>query len=58
MNFFNRAPLNLPLIGCGAGHGAWWHQANEYITVNGLREFGKFFAVWMHEWAKERDGSA
>ncbi len=53
MNFFNRAPLNLPLIGCGAGHGAWWHQANEYITVAGIREFGKFFAVWMNEWAKE-----
>lgn len=53
MNFFNRPPLNLPLIGCGAGHGAWWHQANEYITLAGIREFGRFFAVWLQEWANE-----
>jgi acetylornithine deacetylase/succinyl-diaminopimelate desuccinylase-like protein len=53
LNFFNRDPVQMPIIGCGAGHGAWWHEANEYITVEGIREFGKFFVVWMHEWAKE-----
>ena len=52
-DLFNRAPLQLPIIVFGAAHGARWHEANEYITVDGLREFMKFTATWLFAWAEE-----
>ena len=52
-DLFNRAPLQLPIIVFGAAHGARWHEANEYITVEGLREFMKFTATWLFAWAEE-----
>ena len=52
-DLFNREPLQLPIIVFGAAHGARWHEANEYITVEGLREFMKFTATWLFAWADE-----
>ncbi len=52
-DLFNRAPLQLPIIIFGAAHGARWHEANEYVTVEGLREFMKFTASWLSAWADE-----
>ena len=52
-SLFNREPLQLPVIVFGAAHGARWHEANEYITVDGLREFMKFTATWLFAWADE-----
>ena len=53
-DLFNRSPLQLPMIVFGAAHGARWHEANEYITMEGLREFMKFTATWLFAWASER----
>ena len=36
-DLFNRAPLKLPMIVFGAAHGARWHEANEYVSLEGLR---------------------
>ena len=52
-DLFNRAPLQLPIIVFGAAHGARWHEVNEYITVEGLRELMKFTATWLFAWADE-----
>ena len=52
-DLFNRAPLQLPIIVFGAAHGARWHEANEYITIEGLRELMKFTATWLFAWADE-----
>jgi acetylornithine deacetylase/succinyl-diaminopimelate desuccinylase-like protein len=51
-NLFNRSPLQLPIIAFGAGQGAWWHEANEYISVEGIREFMKTMTLWLHQWAE------
>ena len=52
-DLFNRAPLQLPIIVFGAAHGARWHEANEYITIEGLKELMKFTATWLYDWADE-----
>ena len=52
-DLFNRAPLQLPIIVFGAAHGARWHEANEYITIEGLRELMKFTATWLFAWVEE-----
>ena len=51
-DLFNRSPLQLPIIIFGAAHGARWHEANEYVTVEGLRDFMKFTVTWLHAWAE------
>jgi len=50
---FNRRPLGLPMIIFGAGHGAWFHEANEYASVETIRDFMKLLVQWLHEWANE-----
>ena len=50
---FNRQPLGLPMIIFGAGHGAWFHEANEYASVESIRDFMKLLVQWLHEWANE-----
>ena len=52
-DLFNRSPLRLPIIVFGAAHGARWHEANEYVTLDGLREFMKFTASWLYAWADQ-----
>jgi acetylornithine deacetylase/succinyl-diaminopimelate desuccinylase-like protein len=49
--YFNQHPLNLPCIFAGTGHGWRAHQADEYITIDGLRENMHFVADFLHEWA-------
>lgn len=48
---FNRPPLNKPLIFVGMGHGERWHQPNEYITVDGVRDHMRYVATFLDEWA-------
>jgi acetylornithine deacetylase/succinyl-diaminopimelate desuccinylase-like protein len=50
-DLFNRAPLSLPMIAFGAGHGGRFHEVDEYITIDGYREFMHLTASWLHEWA-------
>jgi acetylornithine deacetylase/succinyl-diaminopimelate desuccinylase-like protein len=52
-DLFNRSPLQIPIIIFGAAHGARWHEANEYVSVEGLREYMKFTASWLLAWADE-----
>ena len=40
--------LKLPVVSGGLGHGGRQHVANEYMTVNGLLEFEKFVATFIH----------
>ena len=54
-DLFNRAPLTLPIIIFGAAHGARWHEANEYVSLEGLRDFMKFTASWLFQWAREEN---
>jgi acetylornithine deacetylase/succinyl-diaminopimelate desuccinylase-like protein len=49
--YFNQDPLHLPCIFVGTGHGWRAHQADEYITIDGLRENMHFVADFIHEWA-------
>ncbi len=51
-NMFNRPPLNKPLVANGMGHGGRWHQANEYITVSGIRSLMRYMATFLHCWAE------
>jgi len=59
---FNRPPLSKPLIFVGMGHGDRWHQPNEYITVEGVRDHMKYVATFLNEWAESAaaypDGAA
>ena len=40
--------LGLPVVSGGLGHGGRQHVANEYMTVNGLKDFEIFVATFMH----------
>jgi acetylornithine deacetylase/succinyl-diaminopimelate desuccinylase-like protein len=48
---FNRPPLSKPLIFVGMGHGERWHQPNEYISVEGVRDHMRYSATFLDEWA-------
>jgi acetylornithine deacetylase/succinyl-diaminopimelate desuccinylase-like protein len=47
--------LSLPVVAGGLGHGGRPHTANEYMTVEGLREFEKFVSTFLYLMA-ETDG--
>ncbi|MBN2123058.1 MAG: M20/M25/M40 family metallo-hydrolase [Deltaproteobacteria bacterium] len=40
--------LKLPVVSGGLGHGGRQHVANEYMTVNGLKDFEKFAATFLY----------
>ena len=40
--------LHLPVVSGGLGHGGRQHVPNEYMTVNGLRDFEKFAATFLY----------
>lgn len=40
--------LKLPVVGGGLGHGGKSHTADEYMTVEGLRDFEKFVATYLY----------
>jgi acetylornithine deacetylase/succinyl-diaminopimelate desuccinylase-like protein len=48
---FNRPPLSKSVIFVGMGHGERWHQPNEYITVDGVRDHMRYVATFLDEWA-------
>lgn len=50
-SLFNQPPLSLPVSFAGAGHGARWHQPDEYCTIDGLRDAMKYALTFIHEWA-------
>jgi len=39
--------LRLPLVSGGMGHGSRQHSPDEYMTVDGLRDFEKFVATFL-----------
>jgi acetylornithine deacetylase/succinyl-diaminopimelate desuccinylase-like protein len=49
---FNGPPLNKPAIYAGMGHGARVHQRDEYITLEGIRDFMKFTVTFLNEFAE------
>ena len=49
---FSGPPLNKPAIYCGMGHGSRVHQSDEYITVEGIRDFMKYTVTFLHEFAE------
>jgi acetylornithine deacetylase/succinyl-diaminopimelate desuccinylase-like protein len=40
--------LKIPLVAGGLGHGGRQHNPNEYMTVEGLREFEKFVVTFLY----------
>lgn len=52
-DLFNRSPLQKPIIVFGAAHGARWHEANEYVVYEDLREYMKFTVSWLYAWARQ-----
>lgn len=40
--------LKLPVVSGGLGHGGRQHAANEYMTVNGFKDFEKFVATFLY----------
>ncbi len=40
--------LGLPVVSGGMGHGGRQHVANEYMTVEGFRDFEKFVATFLY----------
>jgi acetylornithine deacetylase/succinyl-diaminopimelate desuccinylase-like protein len=40
--------LGLPVVSGGLGHGSKQHVANEYMTVNGLKDYEKFVAAFLY----------
>jgi acetylornithine deacetylase/succinyl-diaminopimelate desuccinylase-like protein len=52
---FNRPPLEKPVIFVGMGHGDRWHQPNEYITLDGVRDHMRYVATFLEEWSEGVD---
>ncbi len=49
---FNQPPLNLPYVDGGLGHGSRAHSPNEYVVVEGLRDFEKSIATFLYEFSR------
>lgn len=50
--FYARPPLALPMGTSGLGRGGWAHSANEFVTVDGIREHEKYTVTLLHEYAQ------
>jgi acetylornithine deacetylase/succinyl-diaminopimelate desuccinylase-like protein len=44
--------LRLPVVSGGLGHGGRQHNPDEYMTVEGLRDFEKFVATFLYQLAE------
>jgi acetylornithine deacetylase/succinyl-diaminopimelate desuccinylase-like protein len=44
--------LRLPVVSGGLGHGARQHNPDEYMTVDGLRDFEKFVITFLYNLAE------
>jgi acetylornithine deacetylase/succinyl-diaminopimelate desuccinylase-like protein len=51
---FGGPPLNIPCVSAGLGRMGRPHEANEYITVEGLREFEKYVVTFLYEFAEAK----
>ncbi len=49
---FSEPPLQLPVIGAGLGRMGRPHEADEFFTVEGLREYEKYIVTFLNEYAK------
>jgi len=49
--------LSLPVVSGGLGHGGRQHVANEYMTVQGLKDFEMFVATFLYLMASESNQS-
>ena len=49
---YARPPLALPMGTSGLGRGGWAHSANEYITVEGIRDHEKYTVTLLYEYAR------
>jgi len=49
---WNRPPLNLPTSYAGLGYGERYHRADEYVTVEGIRDNLKYVVTMLNEYAK------
>ncbi len=52
LHVYSKAPLYLPISLTGTGHCGRVHQANEWVTVEGLRDNQRFAIVHLSEYAK------
>lgn len=52
LSVYTGPPLNLPAISAGLGHMGRLHEANEYITIEGLRLFEKYTVSLLDEFAQ------
>ena len=50
-SMFNRPPLSLPCSYMGMGHGARFHQGNEYCAIEGVRRLMKYSVTFLHQYA-------
>lgn len=51
LSFFADPPLSLPVVSAGIGRMGRPHMANEYITIEGLREYEKYAVSFLNEFA-------
>lgn len=49
---FSGPPLNLPVANSGLGRMGRFHEANEYITVDGVRTFERYCVAMLYEYAR------
>jgi len=48
---YAKPPLSLPMGTSGLGRGGWAHSANEFLTVEGIRDHEKYTATLLYEYA-------
>jgi acetylornithine deacetylase/succinyl-diaminopimelate desuccinylase-like protein len=48
---WSKTDFSEPIVSGGLGHGGRQHVANEYMTVEGLRDFEKFVATFLYSMA-------
>jgi acetylornithine deacetylase/succinyl-diaminopimelate desuccinylase-like protein len=41
--------LRMPVVSGGLGHGGRQHNPDEYMTVEGLRDFEKFVVTFLYQ---------
>ena len=52
-SYFNRHPLYKPISNAGLGRGGNNHQPNEWIAIEGVRDFMKWAVTYLEEWASQ-----
>lgn len=52
ISVFSEPPLNLPGVSAGLGRMGRPHEANEFITLSGLRDYEKYTVTFLNEFAR------